>query len=46
MDAFVDMIIGNSTTLDVYVVVRLCVVAMSLEFGAVVCGILSNLKGR
>lgn len=45
MDGFVELIVGNSTTLDVYVIVRLCVVAMCLDFGSVVIGLLSAARG-
>ena len=46
MEEFVNIIIGDSVTLDVYVIVRLCVVAMALEFSAVVFGLLARLRGR
>lgn len=46
MDTFVDMIVGSSTTLDVYVIVRLVVVNMALELFAVACGMLGSMKSR
>lgn len=46
MQSIVDLIIGTSTTLDVYVVVRLVVVFMGLELFTVACGLLGNMKGR
>lgn len=38
MDVLVNLIVGNSTTLDVYVIVRLIVVMISLELFATACG--------
>lgn len=46
MEELVSMIVGDSTTLDVYVVVRLCIFAFSLEFTSVVFGMIANMKGR
>jgi len=44
MDAIVNLIVGSSTTLDVYVIVRLIVVMISLELFATVCGFLGGMK--
>lgn len=44
MDAIVNLIVGTSTTLDVYVMVRLIVVMISLELFATVCGFLGGMK--
>ena len=38
MEAIVNLIVGTSTTLDVYVIVRLIVVMISLELFATACG--------
>lgn len=46
MDNLVNLIIGTSTSIDVYVIVRLVVVLMGLELFAVVCGMLGGMKGR
>lgn len=46
MEELVNLIIGNSTTLDVYVVVRLIVLGMALELFAVACAMLGGMKGR
>lgn len=44
MDAIVNLIVGSSTTLDVYVIVRLIVVMISLELFATACGFLGGMK--
>ena len=44
MNEIVEMIMGSSTTLDAYVVVRLIVVMMALEMFAVGCGFLGSMK--
>lgn len=44
MDAIVNLIVGTSTTLDVYVMVRLIVVMISLELFATACGFLVGMK--
>ena len=46
MDSLVELIMGTSTTLDAFVVVRLCVVCMGLELFSVACGMLGGMKGR
>ena len=38
MDSLVNLIVGTSTTLDVYVIVRLIVVMIALELFATACG--------
>lgn len=38
MDAIVNLIVGSSTSLDVYVMVRLIVLMISLELFATACG--------
>lgn len=37
---------GSSTTLDVYVIVRLVVLCMALELFSVACAMLGGMKGR
>ena len=44
MDAIVNLIVGTSTTLDVYVMVRLIVVMIPLELFATACGFLGGMK--
>ena len=44
MDAIVNMIMGDSTTLDVYVIVRLVVLMMILELVSLMIAYLSGLK--
>lgn len=46
MDQLVSLIMGTSTTLDVYVIVRLVVIMVSLEMFAVICSMLAGFKGR
>lgn len=44
MDALVDLIIGESTTLDVYVIVRLIIFVVVLELVALICSYLGGMK--
>lgn len=44
MEAIVNLIVGTSTTLDVYVIVRLIVVMIALESFATACGFLGGMK--
>ena len=44
MDALVDMIVRDSTSLDVYVIVRLIVFIVIMELFALICAYLGNLK--
>lgn len=44
MEELVNLIVGNSTTLDVYVVVRLCIFCLSLELFSVACAMLGSMK--
>lgn len=46
MDDLINWIIGTSTTLDVYVIVRIIIVGMALELFAVCCSVLGRMKGR
>ena len=46
MEQLVNLIVGSSTTLDVYVIVRLVVVCMGLELFAVICAFLGSTKGK
>lgn len=46
MEELVYLIMGSSTTLDAYVIVRLVVLNMCLELFAVACALLGNMKGR
>lgn len=46
MEEIVNLIVGTSTTLDVYVIVRLVVLCMALELFAVACAMLGSMKGR
>lgn len=46
MDELVNLIMGNSTTLDAYVIVRLVVIMMALEMFSVICAMLAGFKGR
>lgn len=46
MDSLVSLIMGSSTTLDAYVIVRLVVICMGLELFSVACGMLGGMKGR
>ena len=44
MDSLVNLIVGTSTTLDVYVIVRLIVVMIALVLFATACGFLGGMK--
>lgn len=44
MDVIVNMIMGDSTTLDAYVIVRLVVLMMILELVSLMIAYLSGLK--
>lgn len=44
MEAIVNLIVGTSTTLDVYVIVRLIVVMIALELFATACGFFGGMK--
>ena len=44
MNGLIDWIIGTSTTLDVYVVVRLIVMCIALELFSVACSALGSAK--
>lgn len=46
MDEIVNLIMGTSTTLDAYVIVRLVVLGMALELFAVGLAMLGGMKGR
>lgn len=46
MNGLIEWIVGTSTTLDVYVVVRLVVMSMALELFSVCCAMLGSMKGR
>lgn len=46
MEEIVNLIMGASTTLDAYVIVRLVVLCMSLELFSVACAMLGGMKGR
>lgn len=44
MEELVNLIVGSSTTLDVYVVVRLIVLMMAMELFSVACGLIGGMK--
>lgn len=44
MDSLVNLIVGTSSTLDVYVIVRLIIVMIALELFATACGFLGGMK--
>ena len=46
MDAIVNLIMGTSTTLDAFVVVRIIAMCMGLELLVVGCSMLGGMKGR
>lgn len=46
MDEIVNLIMGSSTTLDAYVIVRLIVLCMALELFSVACAMLGSMKTR
>lgn len=46
MDELLYLIVGTSTTLDVYVIVRIIILNMALELLAVACAMLGGMKTR
>lgn len=44
MDALVNLIMGSSTTLDAYVIVRICVLYMCLEFCITMAAAVGSVK--
>lgn len=44
MDVLVNLIVGESTTLDVYVIVRLVVFVVIMELFALICKYLGDMK--
>ena len=44
MDSLVNLIMGTSTTLDVYVIVRIIVLYMGLEFCALIAAGIGSMK--
>lgn len=46
MEDIVNLIMGTSTTLDAYVIIRLVVLCMALELFSVACAMLGGMKGR
>lgn len=46
MEEIVNLIMGTSTTLDAYVIIRLVVLCMALELFSVACAMLGGMKGR
>lgn len=46
MEEIVNLIMGTSTTLDAYVLIRLVVLCMALELFSVACAMLGGMKGR
>ena len=46
MQDLMDLIIGSSTSLDVYVIVRLLIVFVGLELFVIACALLGRMKGR
>lgn len=46
MSEIVNLIMGTSTTLDAYVVVRIIVLCMALELFSVACAMLGGMKTR
>lgn len=46
MQDLLNMIIGTSTTLDVFVIVRLLLVFMGLELFVIACALLGSMKRR
>lgn len=44
MDSLVNLIMGTSTTLDVYVIVRIIVLYMALEFCALMATAVGSLR--
>lgn len=46
MDELLYLIVGTSTTLDVYVIVRIIILNMALELFSVACALLGGMKMR
>lgn len=46
MQDLLNMIIGTSTTLDVFVIVRLLLVFMGLELFVIACALLGSMKRK
>ena len=46
MNELIDWIVGSSTTLDVYVIVRLVVMMIALELFAVCCSAIGSASRR
>ena len=44
MQDLMNLIMGSSTTLDVYVIVRIILVCMALEMFSVACALLGGIK--
>ncbi|MCM1441690.1 MAG: hypothetical protein NC131_21145 [Roseburia sp.] len=44
MDEIINLIIGESTTLDVYVIVRIVVLMMVMELFSAVCAYIGGMK--
>lgn len=44
MESIINLIIGESTTLDVFVIVRLVVLALFLEFASLICAYIGGMK--
>ena len=44
MDALVNLIVGESTSLDVYVIVRLIVFIVIMELVSLICAYLGSMK--
>ena len=44
MNELVNLIVGSSTSLDVYVMVRLIIMMVALELFATACGFLGGMK--
>lgn len=44
MDSLVNLIMGTSTTLDVYVIVRIIVLYMALEFCALMAAAVGSMR--
>lgn len=44
MNELVNLIVGSSTSLDVYVIVRLIIMMVALELFATACGFLGGMK--
>lgn len=46
MNELLNLIVGTSTTLDVYVICRLIILNMALELFAVACAMVGGMKTR